>query len=320
LFDNPDVAKRYFHMPSVRITAYPVHWLTESEGFATKKVIIWSTAEKTEPDDIQVFAISATLRDRRDWAEDARMDLADDPRRDAVNSIWKALTTPLPGYENDTWPIQARFKLLVRLECPVPKADLIQAGLLKERWPQHFRGKLVRTQAEIQALAKVLSLRNPKQRPEIFSALGIHPTVGNSIQGTTPTAKKGAGGSGNDEIADEEVFLEGEKRAVNGTARNPKLRAAAKKRWGLKCCCCGFDFEQFYGILGKGLAIVHHLQVFEAANGKPRSATVEDVRVVFANCHYVIHVKKQPIHVDDLKDKLSNSWTPWTENGIARTE
>jgi hypothetical protein len=116
----------------------------------------------------------------------------------------------------------------------------------------------------------------------------------------------------------EESFLEGEKRAVVATARNPKLRAAAKKHWGLKCCCCGFDFEQFYGSVAKGLAIVHHLELFPNANDTRREATVEDVRVVCANCHYVIHVQNPPIEVDDLKLLISKEWTPWSEKGVSR--
>src|SRR5439155_15030465 len=72
--------------------------------------------------------------------------------------------------------------------------------------------------------------------------------------------------------SDEEVFLEGEKRAMNGTARSPQLREAAKKKYGLKCYCCGFDYEAFYGSVAKGLAIVHHLKLFAKPSGKPRKA------------------------------------------------
>jgi predicted HNH restriction endonuclease len=65
-----------------------------------------------------------------------------------------------------------------------------------------------------------------------------------------------------DKKSEETVFLEGEKRATKGTVRNPKLREAAKKKYGLKCYCCGFDYEAFYGSIGKGVAIVHHLELF----------------------------------------------------------
>ena len=118
--------------------------------------------------------------------------------------------------------------------------------------------------------------------------------------------------------SDEAAFLEGETRAGKNAARNPQLRAAAKRKWGLKCYCCGFDFEAFYGDAAKGVAIVHHLRQFQVSDGKPRKATVKDVRVVCANCHQVIHLEKEPIHVDDLKKRISESWTMWSEGGVRR--
>jgi hypothetical protein len=118
--------------------------------------------------------------------------------------------------------------------------------------------------------------------------------------------------------SDETAFLEGEKRATMGTARNPQLREAAKRRYGLKCYCCGFDYEAFYGSVAKGLAIVHHLKLFAKSTRKLRKTTIKDVRVVCANCHHVIHVENPPIDVDDLKKQISESWTVWSEKGTAR--
>ncbi|MBL8866405.1 MAG: hypothetical protein JNK93_12670 [Planctomycetia bacterium] len=122
----------------------------------------------------------------------------------------------------------------------------------------------------------------------------------------------------NPEVAEEETYLEGEVRSRKSAVRNPQLRADAKRKWGVKCHCCGFDFETFYGDGAKGVAIVHHLEQFQLSNGKPREATLQNVRVVCANCHLVIHLEKQPIHVDDLKKRISESWTMWTESGVRR--
>jgi predicted HNH restriction endonuclease len=114
--------------------------------------------------------------------------------------------------------------------------------------------------------------------------------------------------------SDETAFLEGERRANTSTVRNQQLREAAKKKYGLKCYCCGFDYEAFYGSVARGLAIVHHLKLFRQA-GKRRSATVKDVRIVCANCHHVIHVENTPIDVDYLKAQIAQSWTFWSESG-----
>ena len=295
-------------MPKVRITAFPVSWLTRSDSFANSTRIDWSTGEKTQRGDIQIFAVSATLDQR---------DLADDPRRDAVHSIWQAMTSPLDEYfYEEEWSIQAKFKLLVKLETPFSKAELVRTGLLKGAWPRGSRGKLLKSESEIKTLADVLSKKNPKQRLAIFEALGLHSATHG--KGTIILKEKRAKVTDGGEVAIEEAFVEGEKRAVSATVRNPRLRTAAKMRWGLKCYCCGFDFEHFYGDIAKGLAVVHHLQVFAQANGRRRSATVEDVRVVCANCHFVVHVEKPPIDADKLKNRISDSWTQWTEKGIAQ--
>lgn len=108
-----------------------------------------------------------------------------------------------------------------------------------------------------------------------------------------------------DEVLLEKSFLEGEKRAGVATVRNPRLRVVAKKAWGLTCYCCGFNFEEFYGSVAKGLAIVHHLDLFDGRATQRRVTAVQDVRVVCANCHYVIHARCSPIHVDDLKRMIS---------------
>ncbi len=117
--------------------------------------------------------------------------------------------------------------------------------------------------------------------------------------------------------SEEETFAEGIKRTVARAERNARLRVAAKEKWGMKCYCCGFDFEQFYGSMARGAAVVHHLELF-TSNDKKRKTTVEDVRVVCANCHYVLHLTKSPMGVDDLKKVVSKSWHRWSENGYER--
>ena len=121
--------------------------------------------------------------------------------------------------------------------------------------------------------------------------------------------------SNNRTIQSEKIFIEGEKRAAEASVRDPQLRAAAKEKYGLTCFCCGFEFAHFYGAKAKDVAIVHHLSKFK---GKRRRTTVQDVRVVCANCHQVIHVRKKPIEVKDLKEQISSRWTRWSDVGVKR--
>jgi hypothetical protein len=118
-----------------------------------------------------------------------------------------------------------------------------------------------------------------------------------------------------DDTNGEEGFLEGGRQIAVSTVRSDRLREAAKQKQGLNCYCCGFNFEQFYGTIAHDKAIVHHRETFD---GRTRKSTVDDVRVVCANCHYVIHLKKPPIDVDELKSLISHSWVRWTHQGIRR--
>jgi predicted HNH restriction endonuclease len=116
----------------------------------------------------------------------------------------------------------------------------------------------------------------------------------------------------------ERRFLEGEQRAAitARSVRSTALRAEAKRRWGTRCYCCGFSFEEFYGALGKDFAIIHHLDPLENSDGQPRETSVEEVRIVCANCHYILHRQAPPLGVDELKRRIAKIWTVWSRGGI----
>lgn len=151
--------------PQVRIGGYPAHWLVDDDGFEENTSITWSTGTRTKRGDIQVFAVSTTLGDAPE--------LAGDHRIDSVHSIWKATTPPKDEYGNEEWPVQAKFKLLVKLDNPTPKSDLIRAGLLKRSWPRKSAGKILHSEGEVEKLGAVLAVRNPRQKQAIRQALNL---------------------------------------------------------------------------------------------------------------------------------------------------
>jgi hypothetical protein len=120
--------KRLTETHRVRICAYPADWLLE-DGFANSTKINWSTGQKTKRGDIQVFAVSSTLKNAPELKHDAR--------RNAVHSIWRAVSPPKDEYWEEQYPVQADFRRLVKLKNPVPKAELIRARLLNKQWPHH---------------------------------------------------------------------------------------------------------------------------------------------------------------------------------------
>jgi predicted HNH restriction endonuclease len=113
-------------------------------------------------------------------------------------------------------------------------------------------------------------------------------------------------------------FLEGERRAAQTarSVRNAALRVAAKRRWGTRCYCCGFSFEEFYGPVGEDFAIVHHLDPLGNSDGRARETSVEDVRIVCANCHFILHRENPPLGIDELRRRIGKRWTVWSVKGV----
>jgi hypothetical protein len=119
-----------------------------------------------------------------------------------------------------------------------------------------------------------------------------------------------------EENASEELYSEGGRRTAVATVRSKKLRDAAINKYGWECYCCGFKFEDFYGKIAHARAVVHHLETFRGTDGQKRISTVDDVRVVCANCHYVLHLKEPPRDVDELKRLIESRWESWSKNGV----
>jgi 5-methylcytosine-specific restriction enzyme A len=108
--------------------------------------------------------------------------------------------------------------------------------------------------------------------------------------------------------------------------RSVKL-VKAKKKWamkkfgGLECEACGFNFVTRYGERGQGFIECHHTQpVHEYGDG--RKTTTEDLALLCANCHRIIHSKRPWLSLEELKvllrliamqegrDVLASAFTP----------
>lgn len=73
-----------------------------------------------------------------------------------------------------------------------------------------------------------------------------------------------------------------------------------KRMSSLKCEVCAFDFEATYGERGSGFAEIHHLKPLNTL--QPGSKTrLEDLAVLCANCHRMIHAKKPWLGLEELK-------------------
>jgi 5-methylcytosine-specific restriction enzyme A len=89
--------------------------------------------------------------------------------------------------------------------------------------------------------------------------------------------------------------------------RNPELRCQAIKKYGYICCVCEIDFVKKYGEHGKGCIEVHHLIPLSLQKSGVIN-TIDDVRVVCANCHRMLHQKGAfPIDIDELKRNIGRN-------------
>lgn len=94
-------------------------------------------------------------------------------------------------------------------------------------------------------------------------------------------------------------FREGKRQQVilSKSERNPAVRKAALKHYGLSCQACGMV------PLNSSILDVHHLDPI--AEGE-RQTRIEDVIPLCANCHRLAHTKNPPIPISEIKALLAD--------------
>jgi 5-methylcytosine-specific restriction endonuclease McrA len=68
---------------------------------------------------------------------------------------------------------------------------------------------------------------------------------------------------------------------------------------GLACEICGFDFYAVYGDLGREFCECHHRL---ALNNGERTTRLEDLAILCANCHRMIHRRVPMLNTDKLRE------------------
>jgi len=108
---------------------------------------------------------------------------------------------------------------------------------------------------------------------------------------------------------EQKVYTEGTPNQVMVTKyeRNPFARKTCLDHYGLSCSVCDFDFEKQYGELGKGFIHVHHLKQVADIGKEYKIDPIKDLRPVCPNCHAMIHKRKEPYTIDELKEKIKKA-------------
>lgn len=81
-------------------------------------------------------------------------------------------------------------------------------------------------------------------------------------------------------------------------------RAACIETHGLRCKVCGFDFAAVYGEIGDGFIEVHHIEPVSGLEPGTIVDPARDLAPVCPNCHAMLHRRKPPYTVDELRSML----------------
>jgi len=93
-------------------------------------------------------------------------------------------------------------------------------------------------------------------------------------------------------------------RERNRAAVRDKKRRALEREGVLRCEVCGFSFAEKYGDLGEGVIDCHHtVPVHELEPGA--ETRLEDLALVCCNCHRMLHLGKQALSVDELRQLVA---------------
>ena len=107
----------------------------------------------------------------------------------------------------------------------------------------------------------------------------------------------------------QQEFVEGtrRKREAYFFARNPALVREAKRHYGYRCMVCQFDFEEQYGDVGHEYIECHHLNPLSERRGEEEDEALtklEDVAVLCANCHRMVHKTRPALSLEELRVHL----------------
>jgi len=110
-----------------------------------------------------------------------------------------------------------------------------------------------------------------------------------------------------EELSPVEPLYEGAVRtiSVNAYERNPVAREKCLLHYGSKCAICDVVLAKVYGEIAQGFAHVHHLKLMAEVTSQYEIDPIKDLRPVCPNCHAIIHLRKRPYSIEEVKSFLA---------------
>lgn len=104
-----------------------------------------------------------------------------------------------------------------------------------------------------------------------------------------------------------EYFPEGArlKVLVNKYERNTRARKKCIEHFGVVCKACDFGFEENYGEVGEGFIHIHHIKPVAEIGETYEVDPINDLIPVCPNCHAMIHKRKPPYSIYEIREMLN---------------
>ncbi len=220
------------------------------------------------------------------------------------------------GAPTDAGVLRAKLEDLLELRASnslgKPWADRDNKGIIRKlkdeeqwlRWRVHIKNAIVLPQPVAIAESLFKSSNYHLTRPTAVDA--------ETFQGLRALANEVASLEDDDQAA----FPEGREMWLTHKARerSPAVVHAAKARFFREhgkflCQACGFDFQDFYGEIGKGFIEAHH--TIPVSELRPASKTRSaDIALVCSNCHRMLHRQRPWVTMSLLKTLLKEQMAP----------
>ena len=116
----------------------------------------------------------------------------------------------------------------------------------------------------------------------------------------------------NDVVTDiKEIFIEGKSKEIVQTRyeRNPQARKICLNHHRYSCKVCDFNFEKYFGKVGKEFIHVHHVNPISEIGMEYEINPIKDLVPVCPNCHAMIHSKRPAFTMKEIKEIRKNTYS-----------